>query len=70
MMTYAPRTFDPADDATELAGVTSVPITQYQKGPSAFPQYVSERFSGTVAISPPLADRDVKSCEHGKGRAD
>ena len=37
-MTYAPRTFDPADDAnTKLAGVTSVPITHYQKGTRHIP---------------------------------
>ena len=30
------------------------PITHYQKGTEHIPQYLSERFSGTVAISPPI----------------
>jgi len=44
-MTYAPA---------PLMRVTSVPTPQYHKGTTRIRQYVSERFSGTVAISPPI----------------
>ena len=50
-----PRTFNPADDAPTrnyLALRQCPPTTK--KAPRASRQYVSERFSGTVAISPPI----------------
>jgi hypothetical protein len=54
-MTYAPRTFGPADRATrnQLA-LRQCQSPTTKRAPGTSPQYVPERFSGTVAISPPI----------------
>jgi len=72
MMTY-PRTLR-TQTATRIScryAIAGRPLPRTI--PSASPQCVSERFSGAVAISPPIADHDVMgsqsdSCQHRKGQ--